>query len=219
MLRVEQGVDRLVRADELPHRLVGQHDQRADGAADDVPVVHVHDRRPHVEVLGDADGLYAVVVCLLVVLTVELDPAAVAATHGVAVVAVDVDRARQRAVDRRHDDRQAVAGGDVEQLPHEGEALGRGRRHGARPAGGRADDGAHGRVLRFDGDELRGDLAVGHHLRVELHDLGLRRYRVGADDVGIDLAHRLGDGLVAGDGERAGLCFGHVVTLPGRSSW
>ena len=54
-----------------------------------------------------------------------------------------------------------------------------------------------------DRDELAGHLAVGHHLRVELHDLGLRRDGVGAHHVRVDLAHRLGDRLVAGDGEDA----------------
>ena len=57
------------------------------------------------------------------------------------------------------------------------------------------------RVLALHGDELGADLAVGDHLRVQLHDLGLRRDGVGADHVRVDLAHRLGDGLVAGDCE------------------
>ena len=62
------------------------------------------------------------------------------------------------------------------------------------------------------------------HLGVELHDLGLRRDRVGADHVRVDLAHRLGDGLVAGDREGGGVEHvlgverGHRLTPSRRSS-
>ena len=200
VLDVQQGVYGLEGPDEVLHLLVGQHDQGPDGPADHVAVVHVRDGQAHVHVLGDADRHDAVVVGLLVVLAVELYPAGVAAAHGVAVVAVDVDGPREGAVHRGHDDGQAVAGGYEEHLPHEGVALGGGGGHGARARGRRADDGAHGRVLRLHRDELRGHLAVGHYLRVQLHDLGLRGDGVGAHHVGVYLAHRLGDGLVTGDG-------------------
>ena len=87
----------------------------------------------------------------------------------------------------------------MQELPHEGEALRACRRHGARAAGGGADHGAHRGVFAFDGDELGVDFAVGDILGEDLHDLGLRGDGVGGHDVGIDLAHRFGDRLVAGD--------------------
>ena len=171
--------------------------------------------------LGYADGLEAVVVSLLVILAVDLDPARVAAAHGVLMVAVDVDGAGQRAVDRGHHDGKPIARGDEEHLPHQGEPLRRGGRHGAHPCGRRADDRAHGRVLRFHRDELGIDLAVGDHLGVDLDDLGLRSYRIGAHHVGIDLPHGLGHGLVACDGDRVRTLGSHRLTpsLPLPCGW
>src|SRR5664280_918461 len=62
----------------------------------------------------------------------------------------------------------------------------------------RADRRAHGGVLGLDVDDLGRGLAVGDQLGEGLDDRRLRRDRVDGEDVWIDLRHRVGNGLAAG---------------------
>lgn len=162
-----------------------------DGMAGDETVLTDHEREADVGVLGDAGGHDEVVVGLLVVLAVELDPAGVAGAHRVAVVAMDVDGAGERAVDERHQHRLSHGSGDIEQLPHVGHAGGAGGGHHAAAGGAGADAGAHRGVLGLDGDELGVDLAVGDEGREVLDDLRRGGDRESGDNVGVDLAHGL----------------------------
>jgi hypothetical protein len=155
-----------------------------------------------------------VVVGLLNVLGEDLHPAAVARAHRVGVVAVDVDVARQRAVDDRQDHGLAHRGDDVEDLPHQRKAVGGGRVHHAATGGRGGETGAHRGVLGLDRDEVRVHLAVGDELREVLHDLGGRGDRVGRHHVGVDLAHGLRHGLIAFKGDSLTHCS-LLLRLPG----
>ena len=126
---------RLVLADEPGDGLVVEQVDAIDRVRGDEAVEARHGRQQHVGVLGDLESDDRVVVGLLRRLGEQHDPAGIAGAHGVAVVAVDVDRRGQRAVRVGHDDGQAHAGGDVELLPHERETLARRRRHDASAGG------------------------------------------------------------------------------------
>ncbi len=113
----------------------------------------------------------------------------------VRVVVPDVDRRADRAVADRHHDRQPEAGGVVDGLGHEQQALARGRRVGAGAGGRGADRDRHRGELRLDVDELAaGELARLHHLAQALDDVRLRRDRIGADHLRPAQRDRLGDG-------------------------
>ena len=148
---------------------------QGEGVEDD------HDR-DH-ERLRDLEGLDDRVHDLLVRRAVELHPARVALRQAVVLVGPDRPARGHGPVDVAHDDGVAPAGGPVEHLVHQGQALGRGGRERPRPGDRRADAGGHGRVLGLDLDELGVERAVGAHLGEELDDLGLRRDRVGGDDL------------------------------------
>ena len=62
-----------------------------------------------------------------------------------------------------------------------------------------ADRSAHGGVLRLHVDDLRARLPVRDELREGLDDRRLRRDRVDRNHVGIDLAHRVRNGLASGE--------------------
>ena len=101
------------------------------------------------------------------------------------MIVPDVDRRADRAIAERHDDRQAEAGGVVDGLRHEEQALARGRRIGARAGGRSADRDRQRGKFAFDIDEFAiGDLAESDHFADALDDVGLRRDRIGADDLG-----------------------------------
>ena len=153
------------------------------------------------------------VVRLLGVLGEELDDAGVPDQHRVGVVAVDVDRPRERPVADRHHDRRAHARGDVDDLGHQSEPLRRGGRHRAGSGEGRADGGAHRRVLGLDVHQLGLRPAVRHELRESLDDRRLGSDRVDRDDIRVDLAHGLGDRLAARHQPKRGL--GHDATSSG----
>ena len=188
-----------VLADETPHVVVREELDRLGRVGDREAVEADEHRQQDVGVLGDPRRDDHQVVRLLRVLGEELDDAGVADQHRVGVVAVDVDRAGERAVAERHHDRRAHRRGDVDDLGHQREPLRRGRRHRAGARERRADRGAHRRVLGLDVDELGVRATVGDELREALDDRRLRRDRVDRDDVGVDLAHRVRDRLAAGE--------------------
>ena len=188
-------------AHEILHGLVFLKHAALHGMRGGKAVERRDDGQQHIRVLGHLEGDDGVVIGFLGGLGEEHDPTSVTHAHDVGVVAVDVDRSRDRTVGVRHDDGQAHAGSDREFLPHVGQALrARGGCH-ARASCGRADAGGHRGVLGLDGDELGVHLAVGDELRVGLDDRGLRGNRVSSHDVGIDLAHGVGYHLVTGSGE------------------
>ena len=135
--KVEEGVGDAVLADEVAHLLVLEQQHGLGGVGDREAVDADDHGQEHVRVLGQTRRKDGQVVGLLRALGEELDRAGVADQHRVGVVAVDVDRAGQRAVAERHHDRRAHRGGDVDDLGHQREALGRGRGHRPR-AGERA---------------------------------------------------------------------------------
>ena len=185
-------------ADERLTSSSGEQLDRLGGVRDREAVLADEHRQEHVGVLGEPRREHHQVVRLLRVLGEELDDARVADQHRVGVVAVDVDRAGERAVAERHHDRRAHRGGDVDDLGHQREALRRGRRHRPRAGERGADRGAHRRVLGLDVDELARAPAVRDELREALDDRRLRRDRVDRHDVRVDLAHRVRDRLAAG---------------------
>jgi hypothetical protein len=112
------------------------------------------------------------------------------------VVVPDVDRRTDGAVGNRHDDRQTEAGGVVDGLYHEQQALRGGGSVRAGAGSRRADGDAHGGELGFDVDEL----AVGHLTRLDhfakaFDDVRLRRDRIGADHLRSTERDRFGDGV------------------------
>ncbi len=90
--------DRVV-AGEGPHGLVGQQLDRLGGVHDREAVETDRDRQQHLRMLGEARRQHGQVVRLLRVLGEELHDPRVAHEHRVGVVAVDVDRPRERAVE------------------------------------------------------------------------------------------------------------------------
>ena len=87
-----------VLAHERTHGVVGERRDRLCGMGDGEAVEADEDGKEHLRMLGEPWCDHGQVVCLLRVLGEELDRAGVPDQHGVRVVAVDVDRARQRAV-------------------------------------------------------------------------------------------------------------------------
>ena len=126
----------------------------------------------------------------------QLQPAGVAHRHRVGMIVPDVDRRADCAVAERHHDRQAEAGGVVDCLGHEQQALACGRGVGAR-AGCRSADGDRERgEFRFYIDEFAIlQVAFFHHLAEPFDDMGLRRDRIGADDLGAAQGNGLGGGV------------------------
>jgi hypothetical protein len=114
---------RLVRRQEgVDVGLVGNVDALVGVGEDEA--VHAHHHR-HRELLGQPERLDVQVERLLVRLGEELQPAAVALAHRIAVVVPDVDRRTDRPVGDRHHDRQAETRGVVDRLGHEEQALAR----------------------------------------------------------------------------------------------
>ena len=131
---------------------------------------------------------------LLVGLGVELDPAAVALGHRVAVVVPDVDRRPDRPVGDRHHDRQAEARRRCTRLGHVEQPLAGRRRVRARAGRRRADADRQRRELRLDHEVLaRRQLAGPDQVREPLDDVRLRRDRVGAMTSGRQQRDCLGD--------------------------
>ena len=207
--RVEHGVRDAVRAHEAGDVAIPKQRDRLGGVRDREAVQADEHRQQDARILGDPRRHHHEVVRLLGVLGEELDDAGIPNEHRVRVVAVDVDRPGERAVAERHHDRRAHRGGDVDDLGHEGEPLGRGRGHRPSSRERGADCGAHGGVLRLDVDDLRARLSVRDELREGLDDRRLRRDRVDGHDVGIDLAHRVRDSLAPGEQPDVG----HSVTI------
>jgi hypothetical protein len=179
----QEGVDLGLRGH--VHPLVGVREDEA---------VHAHHHR-HAQLLGQLEGLDVQVERFLVGFGKQLDPAAVALAHAVAVVVPDVDRRADGAVGHRHHDGQAQAAGVVDRFGHEQQALAGGGGVGAGAGGTAADGHAHGGELAFDVDELAVFQRRLHHLAEAFDDVGLRRDRVGADHLGPAQRHRFGDGV------------------------
>ncbi len=138
----------------------------------------------HRQFLRQAEGDDVQVGRLLVRFSEELDPARFAERHRVGMVIPDVDRRADRAVSQGHHDRQAEAGRVVDSLRHEEQALARGRGIGARAGGRGADGDRKRRELALDIDELRiVEFAETDQFAETLDDMGLRRDRIGADDL------------------------------------
>ena len=185
-------------ADERPDGVVREELHRLCRVSDRETVLADEHRQQHIGMLCDPRCQHGQVVSLLGVLGEQLHDAGIADQHRVRVVAVDVDRSGERAVADCHHDRCAHRGGDVDDLGHQCESLRRRRRHrpGARESG--ADRRAHRRMLGLDVHDLCVRPAIGDELRERLDDRCLRRDRIDRHDVGIDLTHRVGDCLAAG---------------------
>ncbi len=196
---VRQVERRQVAIDELLRRQVGLHLRVGDDEG-----VHAHHHgQQDALVLGQAEGQERRVEHLLVVLAVELDPREVAQHERVAVVDPDVPGRAQRAVDRHHDDRQAVEARHHDVLGHVGQPVRRAGGERARAGERGADADAHGAVLALDRDHV--PLAE-RELRHILDDLGLRRDRIDAarraagETIGFaGRAQRVARGMVPGD--------------------
>ena len=197
--------DRLVRIEDLARRVRRQEGVdlglRRDvdalvGVGED-EAVHAHHHR-HRQLLGELERLDVQVERFLVGLGEQLQPAAVALAHRVAVVVPDVDRRADRAVGDRHHDRQPEPRGVVDRLGHEQQPLAGGCGVGARARRRGADRDAHRRELALDVDELaRREIAALHHLAEPFDDVRLRRDRIGADDVGPAERDGFGNGVRA----------------------
>ena len=207
--RVEHGVRDVVLADEARHLAVGKQRDWL-GRVSDREAVEAHQHgQQDARIFGDARCHNHQVVGLLRILGEELNDTGVAYEHRVRVVAVDVDRPRERAVAERHDDRRTHRRGDVDDLGHQCQPLGRGRSHRSPARERSADRSAHRGVLRLDVDDLGACLPVGDELREGLDDGCLRCDRVDGHDVGVDLAHRVSDRLAAREQPE----FGHSATI------
>ncbi len=196
LVLVQEVVLGLVLAHELPDLLRLLQFDVLNGVGGDEAVLADHDGQGHR--LANPHGLEVVVIGLLVGLGKQHQPARVPDAHGVGVVVVDVDGAGQSAAGNRQGDGQAVGSGHVQHLGHVNQAAGAGGGNRAASGGFRADAGGHGAVLGFHGNEIGVYLAVVHVGGEVLGNLSGRRDGVRAHDVGVDLLHRVGNGLVAG---------------------
>ena len=123
MLGVEQRIERLVFTHKLLDRFVVFHHAHVHGVGGNEAIERGDDREQHVRIFSNAECDYRVVVCFLSGLSEEHDPACIASTHNVGMIAMDVDRSRDGAVRVSHDDRATHTGSDVEFLPHVGQTL------------------------------------------------------------------------------------------------
>jgi len=130
-----------VLADEALDLLLAQALDHLARMADHEAVVADHDGKADIGVLRDANRLDHVVEDLLGVLAEEVDPPRIASAHGVGMVAVDIDVAREGSVRHCHRDRTAEAGCYVEHLPHEAQALGGSGGHDSSARSGGANAG------------------------------------------------------------------------------
>ncbi len=207
---VEHRVRDPVGPDEPNDLVVGQERHGLGRVRDREAVEADEHREQDARVLGDPWRHDHQVVRLLRVLGEELDDAGVPDEHRVGVVAVDVDRPRERPVAERHHDRRAHRGGDVDHLGHQGKPLGGRRGHRATACERSADRSAHGGVLGLHVDDLGTRLPVRDELREGLDDRRLRSDRIHRHDVGIDLPHRVGNGLAAGEEPKVGHSGHHL---------
>jgi hypothetical protein len=84
--------------------------------------VDAHHHR-HRQLLGQTEGLDVQIDGFLIGLGEQLHPSGIAHRHRVRMVVPDVDRGADRAVAKRHYDRQSKAGGVIDGLRHEQETL------------------------------------------------------------------------------------------------
>ena len=157
-----------------------------------------HHRQTDIPSFRNGEGLDIVVIDLLIVLRVDLDPAGVPGTHGVGMVIVDVDGAGESAGGHCQNNGQSGGCRHIQKLIHQSQTCGGSGADGPASRSGSADADGHGAVLGFHGDKLRIYLTVRHILGKILGDLCGRGDGECAHDIGVDLAHGNGNGLVAG---------------------
>jgi len=88
---IEKGIKRLIFSDKLFNFLIFERVHSLHGMADDKAIMGGHNREENVFVFGNSGGLDNIVIDFLAVLTVELDPTGIPATHGIAVIGMNVD--------------------------------------------------------------------------------------------------------------------------------
>ena len=182
----------LVRRKKLVHHFLTDQVQGFDHVAQG-ETVQVDDRgHQHPTIFGNLEGADGLVENLLAVLGEDLDPAAVPGSHDVAMVIPDTQGGRKGPVGQGHDDGQTHAGNDEENLVHQRQPLGAGRRVRARPDRRGAGADRQGGMFRFHRDKLSVQLAVGHQLRKMFDDMGLRGDGIGRDTIRLGQLHGLG---------------------------
>ena len=126
----------------------------------------------------------------------QLQPAGVTHRHRIGMIIPDVNRCADGPIAERHHDRQAEARGVVDRLGHEQQALARGRGIGARAGGRCPDRDREGGEFGFHIDEFAIlQFAQSNHLAEPFDNMGLRRDRISADDLGAAQGNRLGCGV------------------------
>ena len=155
-----------------------------------------HHRQQHL--LGHAVSLQHRVQRLLRTLDVELDPAGVALGQAVGLIGPEGPGRGHRAVDIGHHDRCPRAGGVVQQLVHQQQALRGGGGEDAHAGQRGRDAGRHHGMLGLDGDDLGIELTAGLELGQQLEHRRLRRDRIDGGHLGPRQARGPGHGVVAG---------------------
>jgi len=205
MFKVEQVDHRFMFADKSFYLLVIIYVYILHAVAYDKTVEIYHDGQPYGRVFSNLYRLYGIVVRFLRVLAPELYPSGVPCAHRVRVVAMYVDRRGKRPVYYGHHYRQPARGGDIYDLPHQRQAVGRGRCHRARARAGRTYRGTHRAVLALNQDHLCIDIPISHKARKLLHERCLRGNRISGHHIGGYLLHRRRYGFIT--------CKGYVVHL------
>ena len=191
--------------DEFGGRKVDRLEQVGEDEAVDA------DHHRHFQAFGDAKGLDRRVDGVLIVGAVDLHPSGVPHRHRILVIVPDVDRRTDGAIGAGEHDRQTQAGDIVENLAHQQDALRRRRGVGARTRGRRAEHHRSGGKLALDADHFAIGLALGDEPGDPFDDMGLRRDRVGRDDLGTAEGDRPRKRLAAFDGDAHQATSGTVL--------
>ena len=81
---------RLILANKLPDGLVIPQGNVFYGMTGDKPVLTDHNRQMHIPVLRNAVCLQEIVICLLIVLCIDLNPAGIPCPHAIGMLRIDI---------------------------------------------------------------------------------------------------------------------------------
>ena len=193
---VKHGVDGFVLTHKLRCLFVLERADILGCVGTDKTVLMHHYRQTHTQILSDAKCHECQVIGFLGVVATQVDPSRIASQVHIGVVAVDVERCSQSAVDDREHDRQAHTARLVEDFYHKCESLRAGGSRSAHTRSTRRHTTTHRGVFGFDHDKLAVHIAIGQKFGVVLHDRSRRSDRIGRYDIDIGLTQRMGGGHI-----------------------
>ncbi len=194
-MRQVEGVRYPQRAEEAVDQLLLRQLDILVGVRKEEGIQQHHDRKE--DALRNFKGLDDGVERLLPRLAVKLHPSGVALRERVGLVGPEIPSGAEGAIDVDHHQGQARAGGPMQHLVHQGQAVRRSGGESSRADGGGGDAAGHGGVLRFHLDEARLELAGGDHVGKLFHHRSLRGDGIGGYHLGSRHAHGMRDRRVA----------------------